>query len=69
MSQLATRPFKLWYRLSPACAWQPAHPIGSNLAGARIALLLAVKTIYRVNGRDIEIVEHIGAPQDMVAGS
>ena len=69
MSQLARRPFKMWWRLNAECAWQPAYPIGNTYADAKVGLLLAVKTIYRIGSKDIEIVEHIGAPQDVVAGS
>lgn len=60
MSQLEKRRFKLWYRLNTLCDWQPAMPLASNLEEARLALLLAVKTIYRIGSKDIQIVEKLG---------
>ena len=68
MAQLARRPFKMWYRLNSECSWQPAFPVGTNYTDAKVALLLAVKTIYRIKGQDIDIVEHLGAPSDAIAG-
>lgn len=69
MVQKARRRFKMWYRLNAECAWQPAMPEGENFADAKIALLLAVKMIYQIKSKNIEIVEHLGAPNDTVAGS
>lgn len=69
MSQLAKMPFKMYWRLNAECAWQPAWPIGNNFTDAKVCLLLAVKTIYRIGGNDIQIVEHLSSPNDACAGA
>ena len=67
MSMIAKRRIKMWWRLNSDCAWQPALPEGSSYDDAKVALLLAVKTIYKVPSRDIEVVETLGSPADAVA--
>lgn len=57
MVRLEHQRFNLWYRLNEKCGWQPAYTEGTNIADAKIALLLAVKTVYRIGSKGIEIVE------------
>lgn len=61
MVKPAKQRFNLWYRLNSECEWQPAYTEGSDVENAKAALLLAVKTLYRIGSKDIEIVETIGS--------
>jgi hypothetical protein len=47
--------FKLYYRLTNECSWHEAWPTGPTEEKAAMALLLGLKTIYRVSGHGIEI--------------